>query len=148
MAVDGPPQEGITEHQSSHHQGTSAEVLRPDTRYSSPMRCLQNRRSRSPSSRRASLLSMSAKPLRTQNGDTQRELLAIVHGMERLRQYSYGRRVEVHTDLKPLEMIVIKPLQATPQRLQRMLMPLERYDIQVRYLRGKDMLIADTLSRA
>ena len=41
-----------------------------------------------------------------------------------------------------------KPLyQATP-RLQRMLMRLQRYDIQLKYVAGKEMYISDALSRA
>ena len=41
-----------------------------------------------------------------------------------------------------------KPLyQATP-RLQRMVMHLQRYDIQLKYVAGKEMYISDALSRA
>jgi len=36
----------------------------------------------------------------------------------------------------------------TPKRLQRMLLRLQRYDIEVKYIPGKSMLLADTLSRA
>ena len=41
-----------------------------------------------------------------------------------------------------------KALQNTPPRLQRMLLTLQKYDIKLKYLAGKDNIMADTLSRA
>ena len=41
-----------------------------------------------------------------------------------------------------------KPLQNTPPRLQRMLFSLQKYDIDLVYLAGKENILADTLSRA
>ena len=35
-----------------------------------------------------------------------------------------------------------------PKRLQRMVLRLERYSLEVTYVRGSEMYIADTLSRA
>ncbi|XP_028809432.1 uncharacterized protein K02A2.6-like isoform X2 [Denticeps clupeoides] len=78
----------------------------------------------------------------------EKECLAIVYGMEKFHQYTYGRKVTVHSDHKPLENIIRKPLLNTPKRLQRMLLRLQRYDIEVTYIPGKDMLLADTLSRS
>lgn len=76
------------------------------------------------------------------------ELLAIQFGLQRFDHYTYGRLVTVHTDHKPLVMIYKKALHATPKRLQRMLLGLQRYDLQLEYIRGSEMYIADTLSRA
>ncbi|XP_062516385.1 uncharacterized protein K02A2.6-like [Corticium candelabrum] len=78
----------------------------------------------------------------------EKELLAIVYGLERFDQYTYGRAVDVESDHKPLEVIAKKPLQAAPKRLQRMLLRIQRYDITIRYKKGTDMHLADTLSRA
>ena len=78
----------------------------------------------------------------------EKELLAIVFGMERFHHYTYGRHVDVESDHKPLEAINTKPLIAAPKRLQRMLLRLQRYDITITYKPGKDMHLADTLSRA
>lgn len=78
----------------------------------------------------------------------EKECLAIVYGMEKFHQYSYGRKVTVQSDHKPLEVIVKKPLLSAPKRLQRMLLRLQRYDFDVIYVSGCDMLLADTLSRA
>jgi hypothetical protein len=45
-------------------------------------------------------------------------------------------------------MIVRKPLHKAPKRIQGMLLRLLQYDIEVVYKRGKEMFIADMLSRA
>ena len=78
----------------------------------------------------------------------EKELLAQVFGMEHNHQYVYGRRVTLWTDHKPLEMIAKKPLAAAPKRLQRLMMRLMQYDVEIKYRRGPDMYLADTLSRA
>ncbi|KAL1271927.1 hypothetical protein QQF64_030943 [Cirrhinus molitorella] len=78
----------------------------------------------------------------------EKELLAVVFAARKFHQYVFGASVIVHSDHKPLEAIVTKPLSQAPARLQRMLLQLQRYNLQVIYTPGKDMLIADTLSRA
>jgi hypothetical protein len=56
--------------------------------------------------------------------------------------------VDVQSDHKPLEAIFVKPLTAAPKRLQGMLLRLQKYNLKVRYKKGTEMFIADTLSRA
>ena len=56
--------------------------------------------------------------------------------------------VTVETDHKLLESILKKPLYQAPIRLQKMIMTIQRYNIKVRYRPGKELVIADTLSRA
>ena len=77
----------------------------------------------------------------------QNELLAIVFVAERFHQYTYGRPVKVDSDLKPLEIIFAKPLASAPRRLQRMLMRLQMSDLCVRYKKGTELHLADTLSQ-
>ena len=61
--------------------------------------------------------------------------------------YIYGRdNVHVETDHKPLESIVLKPLNSAPKRLQRKPLVLEKYSLQVKYKKGEKMFLADTLS--
>lgn len=56
-----------------------------------------------------------------------------------------GRDVTIGTDDKPLESVIKKPLYATPLRLQRMLLQLQRYpEINL----GTSLHLAGTLSRA
>lgn len=78
----------------------------------------------------------------------EKELLAIVYGCEKLKQYLYGKQVQVESDHKPLESVFKKGLHKAPPRLQRMLMRLQAFDLCVTYKPGKDLHIADTLSRA
>ena len=77
-----------------------------------------------------------------------KELLSIVHGCTRFHQYVYGREVTVQTDHKPLENMFTKPLLSAPKRLQRMLLHLQKYNLKIAYKPGKELFIADTLSRA
>ena len=77
----------------------------------------------------------------------EREMLAIVFGLERFHHYVYGRKVRVETDHKPLEAIVKKHLHNAPPRLARMLLRILCYDIEVVYVPGTDIPLADALSR-
>jgi len=75
-------------------------------------------------------------------------MLAIVFSVEKFNDYTFGRKTIVHTDHKPLESIVKKPLHRAPRRLQGMMIRLQKYDLEIRYERGIRMFLADTLSRA
>ena len=78
----------------------------------------------------------------------EKELLAQVFGLEHNHQYVYGRKVILYTDHKPLVSISSKPLASAPKRLQRLLLRLQQYDAEIRYRPGREMYLADTLSRA
>ena len=66
---------------------------------------------------------------------------------EKFHTYLYGRTFMVETDHKLLEMISMKDPIAAPVRLQRMLLWLQQYDMTITYRPGKEMLLADALSR-
>ena len=78
----------------------------------------------------------------------EKELLAIVFACQKLHQYIYGFLTKVQTDHKPLESIVKKSLHKVSSRMQRMLLKLQKYDLSVNYVKGKELHVADTLSRA
>ena len=78
----------------------------------------------------------------------EKELLAVVYGLERFHTYSYGREVFVESDHKPLEVIFKKPLHRAPKRLQRMLMRVQLYNVSLGYKKGSTIYLTDTLSRA
>ena len=78
----------------------------------------------------------------------EKEMLAIVFSLERFNQNTFGRHVSVESDHKPLEVILQKPLSRAPRRLQSMMMRLQKNDFTVHYERGKNMYLADMLSRA
>ena len=72
----------------------------------------------------------------------EKELLAICYACTKFHQYIYGKDVLVQSDHKPLESIMKKPIARASPRVQRMMMRLQRYNP------GKDLFLADTLSRA
>ena len=79
----------------------------------------------------------------------EKELLAAAFACAKFHDYIYGKReVIIETDHKPLITIVKKPLHAAPPRLQRMLLQLQRYDLKFIYKCGKELYLADALSRA
>ena len=86
-------------------------------------------------------------PTQAQYSNIERECLAIVHGIEHFHNYLYGRYFVIHSDHKPLEMILRKPLHVAPPRLQRMLTKIQGYDFDILYQPGQSLVLADTLSR-
>ena len=78
----------------------------------------------------------------------EKETRALVYGLEKFDQFTYGRKVVVYNDHKPLAAILSKPLSHTPRRLQSLMMRLYRYDIEFHYVKGVQLYLADTLSRA
>ena len=92
-------------------------------------------------------LSKALTPAEANYTNIERELLAILFACEKLHRYTFGRKITVHTDHKPLQAIFQKPVSLAPPRLQRMLLRLSKYDIQVNYVGSKNVLLADTLSR-
>ncbi|GFR71011.1 retrotransposable element Tf2 155 kDa protein type 1 [Elysia marginata] len=83
----------------------------------------------------------------TRHANIERELLAVVYGCERFHTYLYGQAFTVESDHKPLKSIHLKHLKAAPPRLQRMLLRLQPYDLTIEYKPGKEMALADALSR-
>ena len=76
-------------------------------------------------------------------------MLTIAFGCTRFHQYIFGMpTIEVETDHKPLEAIFRKPLYQAPARLQKVIMSIQKYSINLVYRSGKQLVIADTLSRA
>lgn len=78
----------------------------------------------------------------------EKEALSVLYGLERFDQYTYGRSVKVENDHKPLAAILSKPLSQAPKRLQDIMMRYHRYDVDFVFVKGTDLLLADTLSRA
>ena len=59
-----------------------------------------------------------------------------------------GRKVTVYNDHKPLAAVLKRLVGESPIRLQRMLCRIMGYDLDFKYIKGKDLLIADALSRS
>ena len=74
-------------------------------------------------------------------------MLAVVFGCIRLHHYLYGREFICQSDHKPLEDIHLKHLSDAPPRLQRLLLKIQPYNFVIKYVPGKDIQMADALSR-
>lgn len=70
----------------------------------------------------------------------ERELTAILFAAEKFDYYNYGKQVIIQTDHKPLVNIFKKDLNKVSRVYQ--------YELEVTYIQGKYMYVADTLSRA
>ncbi|XP_065073526.1 uncharacterized protein K02A2.6-like [Ochlerotatus camptorhynchus] len=78
----------------------------------------------------------------------EKETLAILFACRKFEMYIIGKPVTVQTDHQPLIRIFQKPLVEAPLRIQRMLLALQRYNTTLRFTPGKEVIIADMLSRA
>ena len=78
----------------------------------------------------------------------EKETLAIVFGTQRFHDYVYGKHLTVESDHKPLHPIFTKPIANVAPRIQRFKLKLPKYDMTIKFTPGKDLTIADALSRA
>lgn len=78
----------------------------------------------------------------------EKEMAAIVFGATKFHEYIYAKGpIYVESDHRPLESIFKKPLSQAPPRIQRMMLKVQKYDLRVQYKPGRELYIADTLSR-
>ena len=87
-------------------------------------------------------------PTERRYAQIEKEMLAIVFSLKKFHQYTFGRKTKIFSDHKPLKSIFCKPLNRAPKRLQGMMLSAQQYDIELEYTPGKEMYVADVLSRA
>ena len=75
----------------------------------------------------------------------EKECLGIVWGIVKFAKYLYGVEFALETDHKPLQYLQAKKV--TNSRLMRWALLLQPYKFTVKYIKGKDNLGADYLSR-
>ncbi|XP_052276600.1 uncharacterized protein K02A2.6-like [Dreissena polymorpha] len=87
-------------------------------------------------------------PTEQRYAQIEKEMLAVVYGCEKFHKLLYGRDTFlVESDHKPLESILKKEIHKAPLRIQRMILKLQPYDFNLVHKSGKDMGLADCLSR-
>ena len=79
----------------------------------------------------------------------EKESLAITYACECFSDYLIGKPFHIFTDHKPLvSLLGSKPLDSLPPRVQRFRMRLMRFTYTISHVPGKNLTVADTLSRA
>ena len=78
----------------------------------------------------------------------EKEMLAVLYGLEKFHYYTYGRDTMVITDHKLLVSIVKKLLSCAPRRLQEMLLRTQDCNYSLSCRPGKEIPVSDALSRA
>ena len=88
-------------------------------------------------------------PTEQRYAQVEKEALAITWGCERFLQYLLGLPFEIETDHKPLvSLLGDKPIDELPLRIQRFRMRMMKYTYTIFHIPGKNLVIADALSRA
>ena len=79
----------------------------------------------------------------------EKESLALTYACECFSDYLIGKPFHIFTDHKPLvSLLGSKPLDSLPTRIQRFRMRLMRFTYTISHVPGKNLTVADTLSRA
>jgi hypothetical protein len=76
-----------------------------------------------------------------------KELLAVAWALERLDTLAYGQKITVRTDHKPLLGLIRKLMAHMSPRQQRLVSRLMRYDSELLYVPGRELVVADFLLR-
>ena len=74
-------------------------------------------------------------------------MLAVLHGLEKFHYYAHGREVTIETDHKLLEAIFKKRLSTAPPHIARVMLRIQKYDVEIKYVQVKKIPLADALSR-
>ena len=86
-------------------------------------------------------------PIKMRYANIEREMLAVVFGCLKYHHYLCGRRYVYKSDHQLLEKIHLKNLSDTPSRLKRLLLKIQSYDFEIKYIPGKEVALANALCR-
>eukprot|EP00253_Pinus_taeda_P008492 PITA_08492 len=76
---------------------------------------------------------------------TEKEMLAVIHAVNKFRHYITGYQVYIHTDHSAIKYLMNKPI--TNGRITRWLLLLQEFNITIQDRPGKENQVADFLSR-
>ena len=85
------------------------------------------------------------KPPESRYSATDREALAIILTCRNFHHYLWGTKFTVHTDHRPLTSIFKKKTKSP--RVQRWTWEMKEYSFEIKYVKGKNNFVADSLSR-
>ena len=78
---------------------------------------------------------------------TECEFLSILFALNRFRKLITGIKCDVHTDHKPILALLDKHIDQLPIRIQKWMIHVQAFDMNVSYIPGVQNVVADTLSR-
>ena len=78
----------------------------------------------------------------------EKETLSIVFAFTKFHEYVYGKKIYVYNDHLPQRSIFKKSIAKAPARIQRFMLRLQRYDLEMHYIKGSLLTIPDTISRS
>ena len=87
------------------------------------------------------------KSAETRYATIEKECLAIIEGVKKFHSYLYGATFTLETDHQPLSYLKTYAADGKNGRLTRWTLFLQDYNFNIRYIRGKDNVLADFLSR-
>lgn len=88
-------------------------------------------------------------PTEQRYAQIEKEALALTWACERFQEYLLGMHFQLHTDHKPLvSLLGSKALDSLPVRVQCFRLRLMRFKYTISHVPGKDLAVADALSRA
>lgn len=94
-------------------------------------------------------ISRSLTPTEQRYAQLEKEALAFTWACERFSDYLLGLEFHIHTDHKPLvPLFSSKNLEELPIRVQRFRLRMMRFRFTISHVPGKDLAVADALSRA
>ena len=94
-------------------------------------------------------ISRSMTPTEQRYAQIEKEALALTWACERFSDYLIGLVFHIQTDHKPLvPLFSSKSLEELPLRVQRFRLRMLRYQFTISHIPGKELVIADMLSRA
>ena len=85
------------------------------------------------------------KPPESRYSTTDREALAIILTCRHFHHYLWGTKFIIYTDHRPLTSIFKKKTKS--QRVQRWTWEMKEYSFEIKYVKGKNNFVADSLSR-
>lgn len=75
----------------------------------------------------------------------EKELAAVVWGVGQFRPYLWGKKFIIHTDHRPL--VHLFSMTNPSSRLIKFRLKLEEFDFDIKYIKGRDNVVADAISR-
>ena len=76
-----------------------------------------------------SFMSKAFTDMQSRYSNIEHEILSVVTGVEHFHQYLFGRQSTLHTDHKPIENLALKPLVDTSPEVQRLMLCLSQYNM-------------------